>query len=105
MADKGLKIFRDGDLEDEVTDGSLVFDPVKAGEETVRSIYVLNSVDYVIEVDSFVLESSEEVEVLSDLESVEPGESRGIRLRFAPDFDVREPVELSFSINYSFTVR
>jgi len=76
------------------------FEPVKAGEPTTNSIFVLNNIEFPMGVGLQLI--GEDINIKKNISSLKPNELKEVVLEFDPKIDKMQPIkgELIIDINY-----
>lgn len=94
-----LKFYESQDSQ-EVLSLPISFDPVIAGEEQVRSVFVENTSDGRASFDDVRIVGNQ-VSVESFVEGLDSGQRSELMLRFEPNLSDKEPVEAEIVFDYS----
>jgi len=96
-----LKIYLDRERNKLVED-EVVFEPVVAGENVRRSIFVENIINYPVAV-KLSLEG-EDVDITKDIMSIQPGIMEEVEFEFTPQLTALVPIKAKLNIKLNYVV-
>lgn len=101
MIMKEMKIFLDKNKESRVKD-SIQFDEVVAGKKTIKSIYLLNNLNYYMDVDLEIVGTG--IKVLKKVKYLEPMEFKKVDIEFTPKITTMKPITAKLKIKLGYLI-
>ena len=98
---KELKIYLSKDKKNEIKD-NIKFEEVVAGEVTKKKIYLLNAIQYPLNVE--ITLSGKDVEISKTINQLNPGKIKEVEFVFTPKLTIMKPVTADLKIKLDYLI-
>jgi len=96
-----IQIFLDKELTEEVKD-KITFDPVVAGETTVKKIYIKNIIDYKLNLNLSL--EGENISMVKEIKELFPEKVKEVVFELKPTITVMKPIKADLQIKLNYVV-
>lgn len=97
-----IKVYLDSNKENEVK-GTIEFEKVVAGQITTKKIYILNNINYELNIE-LILEG-DYIKISKTIEKISPNKVQEVEFEFNPKVTLMKPITAQLQIKLNYVVR